>query len=66
MNKLTSKNKRNVSYNMIIMIIVLTVLFIESVFTLLLGFKRGIRRREILTYKNDIGFDIDIIMRYPS
>ena len=65
-NKKTSKNQPQnfnnnsiISKSIIIFFAVIT-LFYESVLTLLGSFRRGILKKEILTKKNNLGFDLII------
>ena len=53
-------DKKNIIYNFIITILSAIVLLVESLFILLSAFRKGFLKKEILTKKSDIGFDIII------
>ena len=55
--------KTNLSHSSIFAGIVITILLVESVFTLLSLFKNGIRKKEVLSTKTNYGFDFDIVIR---
>ncbi len=46
--------------NIILIYLTIIILFIESVYILIKGIKRGIFRKEVLTQKSKLGFDIII------
>ena len=50
----------NTIYNCIVFIVATTILFFESIFTLISIFKLGFFKKEILTTKSHVGFDIVI------
>ena len=61
MNDLNQKEKNNsITYYFILTTIVLIILFIEAIYILISGIKKGFIKKEILTQKSDIGFDIII------
>ena len=43
--------------------IAIIIVFIESILTIVEFFKKGILRKEILSERSNIGFNIDIIFR---
>tara|TARA_Y100001968_G_C18821964_1_gene465050 strand:+ start:222 stop:401 length:180 start_codon:yes stop_codon:yes gene_type:complete len=47
----------------IILIITLTVLFIEAIITLTTLLKRGIIKQEVLSKENGLGFDMKIFVK---
>ena len=51
---------KNTIYNCIVFIVATTIIFVESIFTLISIFKLGFLKKEILTTKSHIGFDIVI------
>ena len=57
-----SKNKNNnsITYNFIILIFSIISLFVESILTIISLFKTGIFKKEILSKKTDLGFDLII------
>tara|TARA_Y100001968_G_scaffold261844_1_gene249832 strand:+ start:1036 stop:1275 length:240 start_codon:yes stop_codon:yes gene_type:complete len=61
--KLTQTSKidqTNISYYFIVTIIAIILLFIESIYILLSGIKKGFLKKEVLTKKSNLGFDIII------
>ena len=56
------KNKNFVSL-VIFSLLVSFILFIESIFTLISVFWKGVIKREVLSEKSELGFDIDIIVK---
>ena len=57
----SKKNKNNsITYNFIILIISTISLFVESIITIISLFKKGIFKKEILSKKTDLGFDLII------
>ena len=60
-NKDSKKNNNNsITYNFIILIISTISLFVESIITIISLFKKGIFKKEILSKKTDLGFDLII------
>ncbi len=57
-----SKNDNNnfITYNFIILIFSIISLFVESILTIISLFKKGIFKKEILSKKTDLGFDLII------
>ena len=57
-----SKNDNNncITYNFIILIFLIISLFVESILTIISLFKKGIFKKEILSKKTDLGFDLII------
>ena len=41
----------------------ITILFFESIYTLLGSVKRGVRKKEILSKKSNLGFNFEIIIK---
>ncbi len=62
-SKLTSKKRRDIVSIFIYIFLTIIVLFVESIFVLTKGLKKGILKKEILTAESNLGFDIDIIIR---
>ena len=56
------KEKRIVS-SFIIFLLTILILFIDSLFILLNISKKGLLKKEILSSKSNIGFDVKIIMK---
>ncbi len=57
----SNKNNNNsITYNFIILIISTISLFVESIITIISLFKKGIFKKEILSKKTDLGFDLII------
>ena len=56
------KEKRIVS-SFIIFLLTILILFIDSLFILLNISKKGILKKEILSKKSNMGFDVKIIMK---
>ncbi len=59
-NNFEETQDKSVTYNLIIAIVVLLILFLESIFILLSSIKKGILKKEVLTKSSNIGFDIVI------
>ena len=53
-------NNHSITYNFIILIISTISLFVESIITIISLFKKGIFKKEILSKKTDLGFDLII------
>ena len=56
-------NNNSITYNFIILIISIISLFVESIITIISSFKKGILKKEILSKKTDLGFDLIIKRR---
>tara|TARA_Y100001968_G_scaffold314829_1_gene340679 strand:- start:79 stop:270 length:192 start_codon:yes stop_codon:yes gene_type:complete len=63
MKELRRKKENKPGYNLIILMITILFLFLESILTLLKISKKGILKREVLSKKSNIGFDVKIIMK---
>ena len=60
-NKNTKQNKNNsITHNFIILIFSVISLFFESIIIIISLFKKGILKREILSKKTNLGFDLII------
>ena len=53
-------NNNSITYNFIILIISTISLFVASIITIISLFKKGIFKKEILSKKTDLGFDLII------
>jgi len=53
-------NKNSITNNFIILIFSIISLFLESIIIIISLFKKGIFKREILSKKTDLGFDLII------
>jgi len=53
-------NKYSITNNFIILIFSITSLFFESIIIIISLFKKGIVKKEILSKKTDLGFDLII------
>ena len=53
-------NKKSITSNFIILIFTIIYLFFESIIIIISLFKKGIVKKEILTKKTDLGFDLII------
>ena len=53
-------NQNSITNNFIILIFSIISLFIESIITIIGLFKKGILKKEILSKKTDLGFDLII------
>ena len=53
-------NDNSITNNFIILIFSIISLFIESIITIISFFKKGILKKEILSKKTDLGFDLII------
>ena len=53
-------NNNSITYNFIILIISTISLFVESIITIISLFNKGILKKEILSKKTDLGFDLII------
>ena len=54
------QDNNSITYNFIILIFSIISLFIESIITIFSLFKKGIFKKEILSKKTDLGFDLII------
>ncbi len=43
--------------------ITIIILFVQSIYTLIKGIKRGVLKKEVLSEKSNLGFDLDIIVK---
>ncbi len=55
-----NKSKSLTIYNFIVSIITILILFLQSIYILLSCFRRGFFKKEVLTTKSNLGFDIII------
>ena len=55
-----TKNNNSITNNFIILIFSVISLFIESIIIIISSFKKGILKREILSRKTNLGFDLII------
>ena len=53
-------NNNSITYNFIILIFSIISLFVESILTIFSLFKKGIFKKEILSKRTDLGFDLII------
>jgi hypothetical protein len=53
-------DNNSIVYNSIILILSIISLFVESIITIISLFKKGIFKKEILSKKTDLGFDLII------
>ena len=53
-------NNNSITNNFIILIFSIISLFVESIITIISLFKKGIFKKEILSKKTDLGFDLII------
>ena len=53
-------NNNSITYNFIILMFSSISLFVESILTIISLFKKGIFKKEILSKKTDLGFDLII------
>ncbi len=63
MGKTQSKKKINITQNFIIVLITIFLVFIEALMTIISSIQKGIFKKEILTKKSDLGFDISISIK---
>ena len=56
----TPNNKKSITNNFIILIFSIISLFFESIIIIISVFKKGIVKKEILSKKTDLGFDLII------
>ncbi len=56
----SQKGKNSITNNFIILILSIISLFIESILIMISFFKKGILKKEILSKKTDLGFDLII------
>ncbi len=60
----TNENKKKDLISVtIVSFITILILFIDSICTLVKGLKRGIIKKEVLSSKSDLGFDLEIKMK---
>ncbi|ABU24050.1 Conserved hypothetical protein [Prochlorococcus marinus str. NATL2A] len=53
-------NNNSITYNFIILIFSIIYLFTESIITIISLFKKGVFKKEILSKRTDLGFDLII------
>ena len=53
-------NKNSITYNFIILMFSIITLFVESIIIIISLFKKGIVKKEVLSKKTDLGFDLII------
>ena len=58
--KTRTKNNNSITNNFIFLIFSVISLFLESIIIIISLFKKGIFKREILSKKTDLGFDLII------
>ena len=58
--KSSARNNKSITNNFIILLFSIIYLFIESILILVSSFKKGILKKEILSKKANLGFDIII------
>ena len=58
--KTKPKNDNSITNNFIIIIISVISLFVESIIIIISLFKKGILKKEVLSKKTDLGFDLII------
>ena len=57
-----TKNKDLISLT-IISVITMIILFLESIYILIKGLGRGIMKKEVLSKKSNLGFDLEIRLK---
>ena len=60
LNAKEESNSKSIAYYFILNILAFIFLFIESIFILISSLKRGFLKKEVLTSKSNLGFDIVI------
>ena len=60
--QIKSEKKDLVSIS-IFMLLTILIIFFESIFILIRGLKKGFIKKEILSDKSNLGFDLDIIIK---
>ena len=55
-----TKNNNSITNDFIILIFSVVSIFVESIIIIISSFKKGIFKREILSKKTDLGFDLII------
>ena len=63
MEKKTSKGKESISFRAVFVLIAAIILFTESIYTLLVSFRKGFLKKQVLSSKTSLGFDFDIVMK---
>jgi len=61
--KIINKKNNSLVDNYILFVLIITILFLNSIKTLLEFFSYGIFKKEILTIKSNLGFDMKIKMK---
>ena len=59
-------NKNSITNNFIILIFSIITLFVESIIIIISLFKKGIVKKEVLSKKTDLGFDLIIRRKYRN
>tara|TARA_Y100001968_G_C19382181_1_gene730903 strand:- start:591 stop:785 length:195 start_codon:yes stop_codon:yes gene_type:complete len=57
-----TKNK-NYIFEAVFLLLIIIILFVDSLITLFSGLTKGIFKKEIITSKNNLGFDFEIRMK---
>ena len=55
--------KKDLVSKSIFYFITIFIVFINSVYILIRGFQKGILKKEVLSTKSNLGFDIDIVIK---
>ena len=63
MDKAKTTKGKNPSHQLIFCIFTLIILLIESILIIASGLKKGILKKEVLSSKSNIGFDVKIVMK---
>ena len=58
-----TNNEESISHRIIFIVLIVLVLFIESIIIIFGSIFNGILRKEVLSKESKLGFDINIIMK---
>ncbi|AAQ00203.1 MULTISPECIES: hypothetical protein [Prochlorococcus] len=63
-NKISNKsNEKDLVSLFISILLTMIIIFIESIYILIRAIDKGILKKEVLSRKSNLGFDIDIIIK---
>ena len=63
MKQMQNIKNKSLGSNLILAIITMSFLFVDSILTLLQIRKEGVLKKQVLSEKSNIGFDVKIIMK---
>ena len=55
--------KESLSNKLIVICLFILIAFLEAIWTLMNSFKKGFRKKEVLSKSSELGFDFEIIVK---